>query len=166
VTQRRAAVVVLSWNRWELTRRCLETLRAHTDLANAEVIVVDNGSTDETAAGLAGIPWVRVVTNATNLGYVHRNNAGITAAPPKRWPRSGLGATRRGASRRGWTRSILDFLASGRSRQIDASTGQPTATLPRVARGLGHAAFGPGVMVLQTGSLFGSSAMIFLEVVF
>jgi GT2 family glycosyltransferase len=81
LTPRRAAIVVLCWNRWELTRRCLETLEAHTDLANAEVIAVDNGSTDETPARLAGIPWVRVVTNGENLGYVRGNNAGIAAAP-------------------------------------------------------------------------------------
>ena len=82
MTPRRAAIVVLCWNRWELTRRCLETLAAHTDLAHAEVIVVDNGSTDETPARLAGMDWVRVVTNPTNLGFVRGNNAGIAAAPP------------------------------------------------------------------------------------
>ena len=82
VTPRRAAIVVLCWNRWDLTRRCLETLKAHTDLAEADVIAVDNGSTDETPARLAELPWVRVVTNASNLGYVRGNNAGIAAAPP------------------------------------------------------------------------------------
>jgi GT2 family glycosyltransferase len=82
LTPRRAAIVVLCWNRWELTRRCLETLRAHTELSHAEVIAVDNGSTDETPARLRETSWVRVVTNATNLGYVRGNNAGIAAAPP------------------------------------------------------------------------------------
>ncbi|HEY3350305.1 MAG TPA: glycosyltransferase [Thermoanaerobaculia bacterium] len=81
MTPRRAAIVVLCWNRWDLTRRCLETLKAHTDLAEADVIAVDNGSTDETPARLAELLWVRVVTNATNLGYVRGNNAGIAAAP-------------------------------------------------------------------------------------
>ena len=64
MTPRRAAIVVLCWNRWELTRRCLETLKANTDLAHADVIAVDNGSTDETPARLRELPWVRVVTNA------------------------------------------------------------------------------------------------------
>ena len=82
MTPRRAAIVVLCWNRWDLTRRCLETLKAHSDLAQADVIAVDNGSTDETPARLAELPWLRVVTNASNLGYVRGNNAGIAAAPP------------------------------------------------------------------------------------
>ncbi|MEO8054189.1 MAG: glycosyltransferase [Acidobacteriota bacterium] len=81
MTLRRAAILVLCWNRWELTRRCLETLKEHTDLSRDEVLVVDNGSTDETPARLREIPWIRVVTNATNLGYVRGNNAGIAAAP-------------------------------------------------------------------------------------
>ncbi len=82
MTPRRAAIVVLCWNRWDLTRRCLETLKAHTDFSRAEVIAVDNGSTDDTPARLAELPWVRVVTNPSNLGYVRGNNAGIAAAPP------------------------------------------------------------------------------------
>ena len=81
MTPRRTAIVVLCWNRWELTRRCLETLKARTDLSTAEVIAVDNGSTDETPARLRELPWLRVVTNASNLGYVRGNNAGIAAAP-------------------------------------------------------------------------------------
>jgi len=80
VTPRRAAIVVLCWNRWDLTRRCLETLKEHTDLSSAEVIAVDNGSTDETPARIAELPWIRVVTNASNLGFVRGNNAGIAAA--------------------------------------------------------------------------------------
>src|ERR1019366_1657833 len=37
---------------------------------------------DETPARLCEIPWVRAVTNPSNLGYVRGNNAGIAAAPP------------------------------------------------------------------------------------
>ncbi len=54
----RVTIVVLCWNRWELTERCLETLKAHTDLTHAEVLVVDNGSTDETPEKLKRDPWV------------------------------------------------------------------------------------------------------------
>ncbi len=78
---RRASLVILAWNRWELTASCLETLAA-TDLANAEVLVVDNGSTDETPRRLAEIGWIRVVTLPENVGFVRGNNAGIAAAEP------------------------------------------------------------------------------------
>ncbi|MGZ6970485.1 MAG: glycosyltransferase, partial [Thermoanaerobaculia bacterium] len=80
MTPRRVTIVILCWNRWELTRRCLETLKTHTDLTEVDVLAVDNGSTDETPERLREVPWVRVLTNPSNLGYVRGNNAGIRAA--------------------------------------------------------------------------------------
>ncbi|HEY6928905.1 MAG TPA: glycosyltransferase [Thermoanaerobaculia bacterium] len=79
--QRKSTLVVLAWNHWDLTRRCLDTL-GETDLSDAEVLVVDNGSTDETPEGLKGYGWIRVVRTASNLGFVRGNNAGIAAADP------------------------------------------------------------------------------------
>ena len=79
---RRVSIIVLCWNRWQLTERCLETIRQHTNLTNVEVLVVDNGSTDETAERLAELAWVRTIRNAENLGFVRGNNAGIAAADP------------------------------------------------------------------------------------
>ncbi len=78
---RPVTIVVLCWNRWALTRRCLDSLRENTDLTRAEVLVIDNGSTDETPRGLADYPWARTIRNETNLGFVRGNNVGIAAAP-------------------------------------------------------------------------------------
>ena len=77
----RVTIVILAWNHWQLTERCLETLAA-TDLDGAEVLVVDNGSTDETPERLARISWVRSLRLPSNLGFVRGNNAGIAAAAP------------------------------------------------------------------------------------
>lgn len=81
MTPRHATLVVLAWNRWDLTETCLATLR-ETDLTGATVLVVDNGSTDETPRRLAELDWVRVLTLPENLGFVRGNNAGIEAADP------------------------------------------------------------------------------------
>jgi hypothetical protein len=81
VIARKATLIVLAWNRWDLTKRCLDTLSG-TDLSGAEVLVVDNGSTDETPTALAGYTWIRVLRNPQNLGFVRGNNAGIAAADP------------------------------------------------------------------------------------
>lgn len=80
---RPVTVVVLCWNRWALTQRCLETLREKTDLSDVTVLAVDNGSTDETPARLKDEGRVRVVRLPENLGFVRGNNAGIAAADPK-----------------------------------------------------------------------------------
>lgn len=78
---RKATLLVLAWNRWDLTERCLATLLA-TDLENAEILVVDNGSTDETPERLAEIPGIRVLRLPKNLGFVRGNNAGLAEADP------------------------------------------------------------------------------------
>jgi len=79
---RGAALIVLAWNQWTLTRRCLDSLLAQ-DLDAAEIIVVDNGSEDETATALdAYASRVRIVRLPANLGFVRGMNAGIAAARP------------------------------------------------------------------------------------
>lgn len=79
---RGVALIVLAWNKWPLTQRCLDSLLA-SDRDHAEIIVVDNGSTDETPQALAAYAdRVRILTMPGNLGFVRGMNAGIAAARP------------------------------------------------------------------------------------
>jgi len=78
---RPATLIILTWNRWELTKNCLDSLR-ETQLDNVEVLVVDNGSTDETREQLSELDWVQTLFLPENLGFVRGNNAGIEAADP------------------------------------------------------------------------------------
>jgi GT2 family glycosyltransferase len=77
----KTTLVVLAWNRWSLTRRCLETLR-ECDLPDTEILVVDNGSSDETPRELERWEGIRVITLPENRGYVRGNWAGVEAASP------------------------------------------------------------------------------------
>jgi len=81
VTLPPVTLILLTWNRWDLTRRCLDTLLA-SDLSGAELLVVDNGSGDGTPERLAAYPAARVLALPENLGFVRGNNAGIAAVPP------------------------------------------------------------------------------------
>ncbi|MCL6640463.1 MAG: glycosyltransferase, partial [Candidatus Rokubacteria bacterium] len=75
------SVVIPVWNQAELTRRCLEALARTIDPAEVEVVVVDNGSGDNTAAVLASAPLpVRVLRNTRNLGFACASNQGARAA--------------------------------------------------------------------------------------
>ena len=70
-----ATVVIPVWNRFDQTERCLRSLRPTLGPGD-RVVVVDNGSTDGTAAGLIAFPWVTVLTNATNRGFAAASNQG------------------------------------------------------------------------------------------
>lgn len=78
---RGVAIIILAWNQWPLTARCLESL-SNTALQRARIIVVDNGSSDGTAEQLQRMAAaVQVISLPENLGFVRGMNAGIAAAP-------------------------------------------------------------------------------------
>ncbi|MDY0226072.1 MAG: glycosyltransferase family 2 protein [Desulfomicrobium apsheronum] len=52
--QYKVAIIIPVFNQWALTADCLRSLREHTPDEDVQVIVVDNGSTDETA-GACGV---------------------------------------------------------------------------------------------------------------
>ena len=79
MTRPPATVVIPVWNAWEHTRRCLDSLRPTVGLRD-RVVVVDNGSSDATAAELARRPWLTVITNAENRGFAAACNQGAAAA--------------------------------------------------------------------------------------
>ena len=75
---RKVAIIILTWNGLEYTRKCLETLKAHTPLGeNARVILADNGSTDGTVEYLRSLSWIKLIENGRNLGFVGGNNVAI-----------------------------------------------------------------------------------------
>jgi GT2 family glycosyltransferase len=74
-----ATVVILAWNAWEHTQRCLDSLRP-TLRPGDQVVVVDNGSTDATREELAAYPWVDVVRNDENGGFGRGCNQGAAVA--------------------------------------------------------------------------------------
>lgn len=74
---KKVCVVILNWNGEELTRGCLESLR-HSDYANLDSVVTDNGSTDGSIDAIArDFPDTGVIRNASNLGFAAGCNQGI-----------------------------------------------------------------------------------------
>jgi GT2 family glycosyltransferase len=74
------SVVIVSFNARRDLERCLESLRAAPPQASHEILVVDNNSTDGSAESARGVPGVRVIQQATNVGFARANNAGIRAS--------------------------------------------------------------------------------------
>src|SRR5579859_4123400 len=74
------AIVIPVYNHWQLTAVCLNSLRDAGIPASA-IVVVDNASTDETAARLAARPGINVIRNQSNRGCSGAWNQGVRAFP-------------------------------------------------------------------------------------
>lgn len=69
------SVLLVSFNTRELTLACLHSVYEQTQGAPFEVIVVDNASTDGSAAAIAAqFPGVRLIASEVNLGFAAANN--------------------------------------------------------------------------------------------
>lgn len=76
----RVTIVVLNWNNASDTLECLKSLAALDD-PGCDVLIVDNGSTDDSAARIrAGFLGIPLLETGANLGYAGGNNAGIRQA--------------------------------------------------------------------------------------
>jgi len=79
----KVSIIIVSYNTWSHTRRCLESVLRHTRYPHYEIIVVDNGSTDGSALSLAHAAWrcpkIRIIANASNVGFAVATNQGIAA---------------------------------------------------------------------------------------
>jgi GT2 family glycosyltransferase len=72
--------VLLNWNGWRDTVTCLAAL-AQVDYSNLSVVVVDNGSTDDSVARIrAAFPDTPLIETGKNLGFAGGVNAGIRFA--------------------------------------------------------------------------------------
>lgn len=91
------SVIIVNWNVRDLLRRCLQSIVGSDALFiaagatgkpasrgpgwTAEVIVVDNASSDDSVAMLAReFPWVRVIANSGNAGFTRGNNQGLAVS--------------------------------------------------------------------------------------
>ncbi|MFO0775926.1 MAG: glycosyltransferase [Nitrospiraceae bacterium] len=75
------SVIIPVWNKCELTQQCIVALAETTNNVSWELIVVDNGSTDETPTFLSTLGGdVRVIRNDENLGFAKACNQGAAVA--------------------------------------------------------------------------------------
>ena len=72
------SIIIVTWNAKKYVAECLDSLQAFSNNPNAEIIVVDNASTDGTPELVRdSYPGVTLIRNEGNLGFAKGNNVGI-----------------------------------------------------------------------------------------
>ena len=80
VAHPKVSIVIPTWNRAVYLYYCLKSLTENTYGVPYEVVVVDDGSTDETSELLNRTENIRVIKNELNLGFVKACNRGARDA--------------------------------------------------------------------------------------
>lgn len=82
------SIIVTTWNSFDFTKNCLNSIIENTDLKNCELILVDNGSTDESIEKLEmefekKLENFSTIKNKINKGFAYALNQGYAAAKGK-----------------------------------------------------------------------------------
>ena len=76
----KTSIIILTYNKMDYTKKCIESIRKYTDKGSYEIIVVDNASTDGTIEWLKGQGDIIKIFNKENLGFPKGCNQGIEIA--------------------------------------------------------------------------------------
>jgi GT2 family glycosyltransferase len=77
----RVSAVVLSWNSARYLGAALASLRREAERVPTEIVVVDNGSSDDSLAIAARVaPEARIIRNSANRGVAAARNQGVAAS--------------------------------------------------------------------------------------
>jgi N-acetylglucosaminyl-diphospho-decaprenol L-rhamnosyltransferase len=72
------SIVIINWNTKEFLAQCLQSVHKAGEGLESEVLVVDNASTDGSAAMVQErFSWVQLVENERNVGFARANNQAI-----------------------------------------------------------------------------------------
>ena len=74
----KTAIVILNWNGADMLRRFLPSVLTNTPATLADIVIADNGSTDDSLAVLASeFPELRVITLDKNYGFAEGYNKAL-----------------------------------------------------------------------------------------
>ena len=75
------SAVIVNWNTCDILLKCLESLFCHSGRQLLEIIVVDNGSSDDSVCMVRlHYPQVQIIPLDRNVGFASANNVGIRRA--------------------------------------------------------------------------------------
>lgn len=81
--KRKTSIIIVTYNNFNYTKDCIESIYKYTKKNTYEIIIVDNCSKDETRNWLKTQKSLRVILNEENLGFPKACNQGIDIADKK-----------------------------------------------------------------------------------
>ncbi len=72
--------IIVNYHTPALTEACITSIQQHTQAADYEIIVVDNGSSPEVVRQLRKIKNIKLILSPENLGFGRANNLGAASA--------------------------------------------------------------------------------------
>lgn len=76
----KTSIVLLTYNKLDYTKLCIDSIKKYTKAGTYEIIVVDNNSSDGTRDWLREQVDIKLILNDENLGFPGGCNVGIKAA--------------------------------------------------------------------------------------
>ena len=147
VKENLTSIIILSYNTLELTKMCLESIRAHTP-EHYELILVDNASTDGSLEYLREQQDVRLIENKENMGFPKGCNQGLAIAEgdsllllnsdtvvTENWL-ANLKTALYSSEKVGAVSCLANYVSNG--QQIPVPYGQDMEAMQEFARGLNH----------------------------
>jgi len=76
----KVGIILLNWNGWKDTTECIKSFK-EVSYPNFQIIVVDNGSTDDSVQKLSKVKYpIKLIKTGKNLGFAGGNNVGVCHA--------------------------------------------------------------------------------------
>jgi len=75
------SIVVTTWDSFDLTKQCIDSIKENTEYLSYKIILVDNGSKDGSIEKLEKeFKDIRIIKNKINKGFPYALNQGYIAA--------------------------------------------------------------------------------------
>lgn len=76
----KVSIIILAYNKWQFTYKCLKSVRKNTKGIEYEIIVIDNASSDDTKLLFDKVKNVKYIRNNENRGFAKACNQGAREA--------------------------------------------------------------------------------------